>query len=115
MLREFAISIYLLLVYLTFQFSKLFSLQQKTVFVISFPGNLPTIVEQLNKYSLNEEIVVIETNDRSIHIATNEPYRKLALRHPIQFFQSIYQLATSRRIFIDNYYAFLAAMDFKDE
>lgn len=114
MLRELLIATYLLVVTIIFNFSKLFDLQNKTTFVISFPGNNPEIIEKLIEQSLDENIVVIKATDKHIDL-TDDSLTTLQLHHPLHFIQSIYHLATSRHIFVDNYYGFLAAMDFKDD
>lgn len=80
---------------------------------MSFPGNIPILVKKLNDYSINEEIVVIFDK----HFAFDEPLNNvqtLHLHHPLTFIQSIYHLATSQHIFVDNYYGFLATTNFKE-
>lgn len=114
MLREFLIASYLFLVNIIFNISKLFNLQNKTTFVVSFPGNIPMIIEELNNYSLDEEIVVIQANKLSLTLS-DPTVKILQLHHPLYFIQAIYHLATSRYVMVDNYYGFLAATEFKDE
>lgn len=115
MLREVLITVYLLVFKIFFQINKLFPLQNKTVFVTSFPGNNPLIIEKLIEQSLDEKIIVIQENNKSIEIPKSNNIKRLILHHPIQFFRSIYHLATARIIFVDNYFGFLAVSDFKEE
>lgn len=114
MLRELVISIYLFLVNIIFTISKLFRLQNKSTFVVSFTGNIPLIIEELYSYSLEEDIVVIQAGNQHIDMP-DESIKSIRLHHPLHFIQSIYHLATSRRVFVDNYYGFLTATKFKDE
>lgn len=115
MLRELFIAIYLFIFKTIFEINKMFPLQKKSVFVASFPGNIPLMIEELNKHAFNEKIIVIHTNQKPVEMIEDDNITHLIYRHPFQFFKSIHHLATARYVFVDNYFAFLAASDFKDE
>lgn len=115
MLRELLITLYLTFVKVVFLVCKAFPLQRKTTFVMSFPGNIPSLVRYLNEAEPDETIVVIQTKKILDRDLTQKVQHVLPLHHPVHFFRALYHLATSRYVFVDNYYGFLAATDFKPE
>jgi teichoic acid glycerol-phosphate primase len=115
MIRELAVSLYLFIFSLIFNISKLFPLQNKVSFVVSFSEN--------NK-SIYKEMIRQDFSCRTLFLTTEKMYRVFSkyegattllfeVKKPLSFFRSIYHLATSKVVFVDNYYGFLAKSDFK--
>lgn len=81
---------------------------------MSFPGNIPQLIAYINKAALDEQIVLIHANNQSNNLEQTVA-QQLKLNRPIQFIKSMYHLATSRYILVDNYYGFLAVTHFNEE
>lgn len=117
MVREYAISLYLVFFRLIFNFFNLFSIQTKTTFVASFGGNVKATIKELEKQLNDHQIIILK--NRSCHIDFQEKSNRsiidFDLKSPVQFIKSIYHLATSSHVIVDNYYGFLAATPFKKE
>ncbi|GIP63601.1 hypothetical protein J32TS6_21560 [Virgibacillus pantothenticus] len=113
MVKEIAISIYLFVFRILFNFFKLFTLKTKTVCVATFGDNIFYTTKALSKLS-DEEVVILKSSSCKYLFhnlkATIIPF---TLKHPIAYIKSIYHLATAKTILIDNYYGFLAATSFK--
>jgi teichoic acid glycerol-phosphate primase len=115
MVREFAISIYLVIFSVIFNISKLFPLKKKVTFVVSFAEN--------NK-SIYKEMMRQDFSCRTLFLTTEKIYQVFSkfdnsttllfdIKKPIHFILSVYHLATSKVVFVDNYYGFLAKSNFK--
>lgn len=80
--------------------------------------NVLYTVEALEKHS-NEKIVIIQTKNTRVQFESKE--NRIVIAPPSHLFsiisriRSVYHLATSDRVFVDNYYGFLAATNFKKE
>ncbi|WP_371069595.1 CDP-glycerol glycerophosphotransferase family protein [Sediminibacillus sp. JSM 1682029] len=97
-----------------FNFFKLFPLKEKTVMVASFGDNIATVADEL-KRSGQEQIIVLKAEGCKRDFADDSQVLIKHFRpsHLLQFLQSIYHLATSKVIFVDNYFGFLSVTDFK--
>ncbi|WP_079506642.1 CDP-glycerol glycerophosphotransferase family protein [Mesobacillus jeotgali] len=116
MIREFSISVYLILFKLIFSFFKLFPLKNKVTFVVSFGDNAKYVLDELKKGNSTSDIVCLYTKPSVKSIF--EGYSDIGLipfesKDILKTILSIYHLATSKYIIIDNYYGFLAATEFK--
>lgn len=114
MVREWAISIYLFIFKVVFSICNLFPQKNKTVFVTSFGDNALYVIQELEKQT-DEKIVILHTKQCKTRF-NNHSRRTIILfelSQPFQWIRSIYHLATSPRIFIDNYFGFLAVTNFK--
>lgn len=87
---------------------------KKTTFVTSFGDNVYHTVNELEKQT-DEQIVILKTNQCRVEFETTSKHTVLLFEsfHILNWICSIYHLATSRIIFIDNYYGFLAVSKFK--
>ncbi|MFD1037146.1 CDP-glycerol glycerophosphotransferase family protein [Virgibacillus byunsanensis] len=93
---------------------KLLPQKKKTTFVASFCTNVLFTMRELEKCS-DEDIIILKTHQCFITFEDN-PNRtiiKLKAPHIMDWFRSIYHLATSRMVFVDNYYGFLAVTKFR--
>ncbi|WP_082233328.1 CDP-glycerol glycerophosphotransferase family protein [Halobacillus massiliensis] len=115
MVRDFLISIYLLIVKVIFNIAKRAPQRKKTVFVSSFGDNILFTVEALKKQQYRGDIVILKEarcqfsfqEDKQTTVLPFQP------KKPLAFVKSIYHLATSEKVFVDNYFGFLAAVNFK--
>jgi teichoic acid glycerol-phosphate primase len=117
MVREIAVNFYLRLFSLFFTIFKLFPLQTKVVFVASFPENNINILQEMRRQELSCRTVFLADKKVYPHLAK---YKEISLflfdiSHFTHFVASVYHLATAKVVFVDNYYAFLAASHFKKE
>ena len=116
MIRELAISFYLMLFSLLFRISSLFQQQKKIVFCVSFPENT---------LDINEKLIKTAANSRTIFLATTTQTKKLleenqigevldfTPRKPLHFLTGIRHLATAKVVVLDNYFGFLSSIRFK--
>lgn len=116
MVREFAVSIYLVVFSILFQFFKLFSVKEKTTFVASFGGNIKATLKELEKQR-NEQVVILITENcqAKFKFRENRILLDFRIKNPLTFIKSVYHLATSSHVFVDNYYGFLAVTPFKKD
>lgn len=114
MARELAITIYLFVFRLLFNSFKLFPQKKKTVFVASFGVNILYTLKELEKQT-EEQIIMLKVPSCKITYkdALNRKQLRFTALNPIEWVQSIYHLATCRKIFVDNYFGFLAVTQFK--
>ncbi|KAF0819026.1 glycerophosphotransferase TagB [Bacillus sp. ZZV12-4809] len=117
MARELVISIYLALFKAVFNLFKFFPLKNKVTFVMSFGDNSLFVYEELIKQKYSGDIVFLKSKGSRIDIPVGRGIKQhyFETYHFIDTFLSIYHLATSKFIFLDNYYGFLSAIKFKDE
>ncbi|KKK36475.1 hypothetical protein WQ57_19190 [Mesobacillus campisalis] len=117
MARELGVFLFLFFFKWVFFLFNLFPLKEKTTFVVSFGDNSKYVFDEMRRRSIQVRVVVL-CNKKNISLFKDYldivliPYGRYNIWH---WFSSIYHLATSRYIMIDNYYGFLAAVDFKKE
>ena len=116
MVREFAISVYLIFFKLLFALFNRKPVQEKTTFVASFGSNIKVTLDQLEQQHPELQIVVLRAPSCRVNFTgEGRIILDMQLKHLWQFIRSIYHLATSSHVFVDNYYGFLAACDFKPQ
>ena len=115
MVRELAIWLYLVFFKVFFQIFKLFPLKNKVTFVVSFGDNSLYVYRALRKQNVNIEVIFLAKQKTDFLKEVDEPVLSFETANVIDMIQSIYHLATSKYIFIDNYYGFLSAVSFKKE
>jgi teichoic acid glycerol-phosphate primase len=116
MVRELAITLYLLFFKLFFSLFNLFPIQKKVVFVATFGDNHYYVLDEIRKRKNTVRTVVLISKKCHYHFedvsSTIIPYNSL---NPLYVLQSIYHLATSKIVVIDNYYGFLASTSFRKD
>ncbi|PSL31706.1 CDP-glycerol glycerophosphotransferase (TagB/SpsB family) [Planomicrobium soli] len=118
MIKEIIITLYLLGFRTVFTFFNLFPLRDKTVFVSSFGDNAFYIAQELARTKthplvfLNQKRCKINFSEIPTDNKWIYSFESANLIHTIK---SIYHLATSKYIFIDNYLGVLAATQFRKE
>ncbi|CAI9385747.1 MULTISPECIES: CDP-glycerol glycerophosphotransferase family protein [Bacillaceae] len=120
MVREIAINIYLAFFSFFFNIFKIFPVQRKIVFCISFVENAEFIYKQLIKNIPDARIVLISDNIGCFsyfrkNSSNNDTVLLLKPKKLLLFLRSIYHLATAKVIILDNYFGFLSAVTFRKE
>ncbi|HWJ77730.1 MAG TPA: CDP-glycerol glycerophosphotransferase family protein [Niallia sp.] len=117
MARELAIYLYLKLFSFLFIIAKLFPMQKKIVFCVSFIENNMYIYQELKKQSSTSCIILADNRTYSFFqdkVHDGDKVIQFIPKKPISFIKSIYHLATSPAIVLDNYFGFLSAVQFKE-
>ncbi|WP_269410436.1 CDP-glycerol glycerophosphotransferase family protein [Lentibacillus daqui] len=113
MARELAISVYLFVFRLLFRLFQWFPQRKKTVFIASFGDNILYTLQELRKQT-DDPVVILKTSQCKVDFedttATILHFQPINL---LQWIQSIYHIASADKIFVDNYFGFLAVTDFK--
>lgn len=114
MVREIFVSLYLFVFRLLFDCFKLLPQKKKTIFVASFGVNILYTLKELEKQT-DEKVVILKSSSCKINYKESSNRKQLNFNpvNVLDWVQSIYHLATSRTIFVDNYYGFLAVTKFK--
>src|SRR5699024_3793364 len=116
MARELAITVYLSVFRLIFTLFKQFPQKEKTTFVASFGENILYTVNELEKH-MKDQVVILKTSQckTDFNHSSNRTILEFEILHVIDWLRSIYHLATSQKVLVDNYYGFLAVTDFRPD
>ncbi|HAM80642.1 CDP-glycerol glycerophosphotransferase family protein [Ornithinibacillus bavariensis] len=115
MFRELLIFLYLTTFRIPFTFFKLFPQKKKTVFVASFGDNSLFIAKEVAKQT-DDQIVILKDSQCKLDFRQDDPnwtVIEFKVSHLLGWFRSIYHLATSQKVFVDNYFGFLSVARFK--
>ncbi|WP_256358199.1 CDP-glycerol glycerophosphotransferase family protein [Bacillus sp. sid0103] len=117
MVRELAICFYLFIFRCFFSIFSLVPLKNKTTFVVSFGDNTQYVYKEICQQHIPTDVVFLCEQKafpkfKNVEKATTILFE---VKYLINWTKSVYHLATSRHIFIDNYFGFLAAVSFKKE
>lgn len=119
MVRELFIYMYLMLFSFLFKVAKLFPLQKKIVFCVSFVENNYFIYNELKKNSQTYPCIFLTDHKTTSFfkdkVTIGDTVLPFSPRHFGSFLKGIYHLATSRVVVLDNYFGFLSAIQFKNE
>jgi len=117
MARDLLIGLYLLLFKGLFNLCKIFPTKDKVTFVVSFGENSLNVYEEMKKQHITSEIVFLKKSSCSYDLETLTDAKVLQFetRNIMDLVGSIYHLATSKHILVDNYYGFLASIEFKED
>ena len=115
MSREIVISVYLFVFRVIFNLFKLFPQREKTVLITSFGDNAYYIAKELME-TYHGQVVILKTprcrtDFKEFDNAKVLSFESMNLLHTVQ---SIYHLATSKVVFVDNYFGCLSVMNFKE-
>lgn len=116
MMREILITLYLSLFKFLFTIFKLFPLKNKVTFTVSFGDNSQYVYEEIRKQNIPVEVAVLYKGSGRSHF---QEYTEIDLvpfesKNLFAMLKSIYHLATSKYIIVDNYFAFLSVTHFKE-
>lgn len=117
MARELAISLYLLVFRLVFTFFNILPLKDKTTFVVTFGDNSKYVFEEMRRQNIQDDVVFLCKGKSMSYFKDYEyivpiPFESFNV---VNWLKSVYHLATSKTIFVDNYFGFLAVTDFREE
>jgi teichoic acid glycerol-phosphate primase len=116
MVRELGITFYLIAFKIIFNIFKAFPIQKKAAFVVSFADNSEYVYEEMLKQKVPYKSVFLKTKEVSLRLNKGNPkIIKFIPSNPFTFIQSIYHLATSEVVFLDNYYGFLSTVTMKKQ
>ncbi|WP_026693369.1 CDP-glycerol glycerophosphotransferase family protein [Peribacillus kribbensis] len=117
MAREAAISLYLLVFRILFLIFRCFPLQKKAVFVSSFGDNCLYVLHEMKAQKIPYKTVFLNTKNSRADLKDdgNTIVFNYGSKNIAHFFASIYHLATSSIIIVDNYFAFLSAASFRPQ
>lgn len=114
MIREWSVNVYLFLFQIQFCFFKLFPKKNKVVFVVSFSENTKYVAEEFKRENVQADFVFLCRgsclSDFSDGCAAVIPFETLS---PLPMLRSAYHLATSKIVFVDNYFGFLSVVRFR--
>ncbi|MBT2678841.1 CDP-glycerol glycerophosphotransferase family protein [Bacillus sp. ISL-35] len=115
MVRELSISIYLLFFKMFFTLFNTLPLKDKVTFIVSFGDNTQYVYEEMRRQNLNYDVVFL-CKGKSINLfkdyesATIIPFET---NNIIYWLKSVYHIATSHKIVVDNYFGFFAAINLR--
>lgn len=112
MVRELAITLYLSVFRAIFTTFKQFPQKKKTTFVASFGENILYTVKELEK-QMDEQVVILKTSHCKTDFGSDRLTLNFETGNPADWIRSVYHLATCEKVFVDNYFGFLAAVAFK--
>ncbi|MBS4174053.1 CDP-glycerol glycerophosphotransferase family protein [Bacillus sp. FJAT-49736] len=116
-IRSFAIWTYLTAFRLIFMIMNMFPVKRKVTFIVSFGDNAIYLYEELKRQQISCEVVFLFNKSCKYNFSKYEDAKAIPLNtaNLMQLAKSIYHIATSKTIIIDNYYAFLSVIHFKKE
>ncbi|MDZ5471927.1 CDP-glycerol glycerophosphotransferase family protein [Bacillus sp. 31A1R] len=117
MLRELIITIYLFLIKVFFSLFKLFPLKEHVLFIVSFGDNSKYVLDEMKRQNIQHKVIVHckKSSERYFLEYKDVSLVPLNSKNPYYFLVSIFHLATSKTIFVDNYFGFLSATNFKKD
>ncbi|MDM5190898.1 CDP-glycerol glycerophosphotransferase family protein [Bacillus sp. DX4.1] len=115
MFREMIITVYLILFKVLFSIAKAFPVKNKVTFIMSYGENLISIYEEMKKQQIDYEVVFLYKSTCKYEVNNYPDVKSYAFetKSILQTVQSIYHLATSRYVIIDNYFGSLSMVRFK--
>jgi CDP-glycerol glycerophosphotransferase (TagB/SpsB family) len=117
MVREIVIGLYLILFKIQFNFFKLLPIKEKVTFVGSYGQNSIDVYKEMARQQIKYDVVFLCKPGSDI---TKDQYgnvKVLAFEtiNIVDMIRSIFHLATSKYVIVDNYFGFLAVTNFKEE
>lgn len=115
MAREICILIYLTFFSFLFNIFKIFPLQKKIVFVVTFIENSAYIYDEIQRQDPSCRTVFLTSKKVYPFFSKydNAKVLKFSPKYLGHFISSVYHLATGKVIVVDNYYGFLSSIRFK--
>jgi teichoic acid glycerol-phosphate primase len=116
MFRELLIFLYLSIFRIPFTIFRLFPQKKKTVFVSSFGDNTLFTAKEVSKQT-ESQIIILKTSQCKVDFRSENAdwvVLEFEVSHILDWLRSIYHLATAQKVFVDNYFGFLAVTRFKD-
>ncbi|WP_415815275.1 CDP-glycerol glycerophosphotransferase family protein [Mesobacillus thioparans] len=98
-------------------FFNLMPLKDKTTFVVTFGDNSKYVFEEMRRQNIQDDVVFLCKGKGLSYFKDHEyivpvPFESFNV---VNWLKSVYHLATSKKIFVDNYFGFLAVTNFREE
>ncbi|PFK38389.1 CDP-glycerol--glycerophosphate glycerophosphotransferase [Bacillus cereus] len=115
MIREIKIAIYLIIFKSLFNIFRLFSIQKKVTFIMSYGENALSIYEEMKKNKVELEVVFLykPTCKYKLKDYSDVKSYQFETLSIVNMIEAVYHLATSKYTIIDNYFGFLSAIKFR--
>ena len=117
--KELVISSYLLIFRLIFNVCKLSSIKKKVSFVISFEENATFLYKEIQRQQVPFDVVFLCSNVAVYRAVRNNfpsvTVYNFTFKNIKEWLLSIFHLATSKILIVDNYFPFLAAITLKKD
>lgn len=115
-MRNIIIMFYLVFFKMFYYFFSLFPLKKKVTFVTSFGDNCIYLYEEMEKKQVHLKPIFLykKSCENNIKNLKNVETIKFETLNIISEIKSIYHIATSEFIVVDNYFGFLAAIHFRE-
>src|SRR5699024_9284090 len=114
MARELVINVYLFIFRMLFTLFNVFPQTNKTTFVVSFGNNALYTMDALEKLT-DQRIIILKTR-KCCMMFEDAPHRRIMMfqfPYILDWIRSVYHLATSEKVFVDNYFGFLSVTRFR--
>ncbi len=115
MIREIQIAIYLTIFKLLFNLFRLFPIQKKATFIMSYGENALSIYEKMREKKTELSIVFLYKPTCKYKLKDYPEVKAYQFEtlSIVNMIEAIYHLATSKYTIIDNYFGFLSAIKFR--
>ncbi|PEJ50225.1 CDP-glycerol--glycerophosphate glycerophosphotransferase [Bacillus wiedmannii] len=115
MIREIQIAIYLTIFRLLFNLFRVFPIQKKATFIMSYGENALAIYEEMREKKIDLDVVFLYKPTCKYKLkdypeVKSYQFETLSI---VNMIVAIYHLTTSKHVIIDNYFGFLSAIKFR--
>ncbi|MGE1041961.1 CDP-glycerol--glycerophosphate glycerophosphotransferase [Bacillus wiedmannii] len=116
MIREIQIAIYLTIFRLLFNLFRVFPIQKKATFIMSYGENALSIYEEMREKKIDLDVVFLYKPTCKYKLkdypeVKSYQFETLSI---VNMIEAVYHLTTSKYVIIDNYFGFLSAIKFKE-
>ncbi|HDR6274229.1 MULTISPECIES: CDP-glycerol glycerophosphotransferase family protein [Bacillus] len=115
MIREIQIAIYLTIFRLLFNLFRVFPIQKKATFIMSYGENALSIYEKMREKKIDLDVVFLYKPTCKYKLkdypeVKSYQFETLSI---VNMIEAVYHLTTSKHVIIDNYFGFLSAVKFR--
>ncbi|MGG0130769.1 CDP-glycerol glycerophosphotransferase family protein [Bacillus tropicus] len=115
MIREIQIAIYLTIFRLLFNLFRVFPIQKKATFIMSYGENALSIYEKMREKKTDLDVVFLYKPTCKYKLkdypeVKSYQFETLSI---VNMIEAVYHLTTSKHVIIDNYFGFLSAVKFR--
>ncbi|PEL92924.1 CDP-glycerol glycerophosphotransferase family protein [Bacillus wiedmannii] len=115
MIREIQIAIYLTIFRLLFNLFRVFPIQKKATFIMSYGENALSIYEEMRDKKIDLDVVFLYKPTCKYKLkdypeVKSYQFETLSI---VNMIEAVYHLTTSKHVIIDNYFGFLSAIKFR--
>ncbi|MDA1655012.1 CDP-glycerol glycerophosphotransferase family protein [Bacillus cereus group sp. MYBK29-1] len=116
MIREIQIAIYLTIFRVLFNLFRVFPIQKKATFIMSYGENALSIYEKMREKKIDLDVVFLYKPTCKYKLkdypeVKSYQFETLSI---VNMIEAVYHLTTSKYVIIDNYFGFLSAIKFKE-